>query len=140
MLRPWSAILGLVIAFLFLGATTITGDPVYDAAGSICIGVVLIVVALFVAHRIQSLLVGRSAEPALVAAIDRAIAEDPMIAELLNTITLQFGPRVMLAAKIRMQPGIPVEQVVSGINSLERRIRDEFPEIGWCFIEPDCEE
>lgn len=134
-----AAIVGLLIAFLFLSATTLTGNAEYDAIGSICIGVVLIIVALFVANRIQSLLVGRSAEPALVRSIERFIEDDAMTEQLFNIITLQFGPRVMLAAKIGMRSGISIDQAVAGINSLERRIREEFPEVGWCFVEPDCE-
>jgi divalent metal cation (Fe/Co/Zn/Cd) transporter len=43
----------------------------------------------------------------------------------------------MLAAKIKMRPDLNVETAVEHINALERRIRERFPEIGWCFIEPD---
>jgi divalent metal cation (Fe/Co/Zn/Cd) transporter len=129
----------LVIAFVFVYLTMITGDPVYDAIGSICIGGVLILVALFIGIRIQSLIVGRSAEPDLQILIDNAIREHEYIEEVLNTITLQFGPKVMLAAKIRMKSGINIDQTVAGINALERSIKQNFPEVGWCFIEPDSE-
>jgi hypothetical protein len=43
----------------------------------------------------------------------------------------------MLAIKIRMGTGMPIEQAVECINDLERRMRAKFPEIGWCFVEPD---
>jgi|TARA_Y100000310_G_scaffold159226_1_gene158769 cation diffusion facilitator family transporter len=132
-----AAIVGLIVAFVFVLLSSVTGNVTYDAVGSICIGVVLIVVAIFVAIRIQSLLVGRSAEPDLQRLLQETIVADDLIEEVLNTITMQFGPKVMLAAKIRMRNGIPIEQVVAGINSLERVIRERFPEIGWCFIEPD---
>jgi cation diffusion facilitator family transporter len=132
-----AAIAGLIIAFVFVLLSSVTGNATYDAMGSICIGVVLIVVAVFIAIRIQSLLVGRSAEPDLQRLLQETIMADELIEEVLNTITLQFGPKVMLAAKIRMRNGIPIEQVVAGINSLERVIKERFPEIGWCFIEPD---
>ncbi len=133
-----AALVGLALAFVFLGGTALTGDPLYDALGSICIGLVLIVVSIFVAIRIKSLIVGKSAEPELRALMDQIIQADPAIDELLNTITLQVGPKIMLAAKIRMQPGLPVEEVVAHINALEARLKDEVPEIGWCFMEPDC--
>jgi cation diffusion facilitator family transporter len=132
-----AAIVGLVIAFVFVYLTMITGNPVYDAIGSICIGCVLILVALFVGIRIQSLLVGRSAEPGLQMLLDQTIAEHENIEEVLNTITLQFGPKVMLAAKIRMKSGINIEQTVAGINALEKSIKRKFPEVGWSFVEPD---
>jgi divalent metal cation (Fe/Co/Zn/Cd) transporter len=99
--------------------------------------VVLIVVALWMAARIRTLLIGRSAEEDIRKGIERIIDEDPSIEELLNAITLQFGPRIMLAAKIRMRAGLPIELAVERINELERRMKAAFPDIGWCFIEPD---
>lgn len=132
-----AAIVGMVIAFGFILLTYITGNPVFDAIGSVCIGVVLIIVASFVAVRIQSLLIGRSAEPDLERLIVETIEADDSIVELLNTITIQFGPKIMLAAKIRMKAGISIDQAVIRINRLEVRIKERFPEVGWCFVEPD---
>jgi cation diffusion facilitator family transporter len=132
-----AALLGLAIAFLFVLCAMLTGNPVFDAAGSIVIGVVLILVALWIAARIRALLIGRSAEEDIRKGIERIIDEDPSIEALLNAITLQFGPQIMLAAKIRMRPGLPIELAVERINELEKRMKAAFPEIGWCFIEPD---
>ncbi len=132
-----AALLGLALAFIFVLCALLTGNPVFDAAGSIVIGVVLIVVALWMAARIRTLLIGRSAEEDIRMGIERIIDEDPSIEELLNAITLQFGPRIMLAAKIRMRAGLPIELAVERINELERRMKAAFPDIGWCFIEPD---
>jgi cation diffusion facilitator family transporter len=132
-----AALAGLVIAFVFVWLAAATGDTRYDAIGSISIGLVLILVAVFIATRIRSLLIGKSAEPDLVKRIDDLIAADPAIETLLNTITLQMGPKVMLAAKVRMQPGLTIEVAVRQINELERRIKETCPEVGWCFVEPD---
>jgi divalent metal cation (Fe/Co/Zn/Cd) transporter len=132
-----AAIFGLVIAFCFLGLATITGDTRYDAAGSICIGVVLIIVSAFVGWRIKALIVGRSAEPDVREAIDAVLAADENVERVFRTLTLQFGPKVMLAAKIALRPGISVEEAVAQINALERRLRAQVPQLGWCFVEPD---
>jgi cation diffusion facilitator family transporter len=133
-----AALVGLVLAFLFLGATALTGELVYDALGSVAIGVVLIIVSLFVANRIRGLIVGRSAEPELQQLVGDIIRGDPMIERLLNMITVQVGPKVVLAAKISMKPGLTVAEAVEHINALEDRLKAEAPEIGWCFMEPDC--
>ncbi len=133
-----AALIGLVLAFAFLGLSALTGNPTFDAFGSIAIGAVLITVSAFVAWRIRSLLVGRSAEPALVALIDEIIAADPAIDELLNSITIQFGPDVMLAAKLRFVPDLTVADAVDRINALEVRIKERAPAVRWCFIEPDA--
>ena len=135
-----AALFGLALAFVFLGLATVTGNTVFDATGSICIGVVLIVVSVFVATRIKSLIVGRSAEPEVRARIDAILAGDEHITRVFNTMTLQFGPKVMLAAKIALRPGISIDHAIDHINALERRLRQAVPQLGWCFIEPDNED
>ena len=132
-----AALIGLGLAFVFLSVAAVTGNPIYDAIGSMCIGVVLIIISAFLSARVRSLLVGRSADPILREVIDRIIAEDDAVEELLNTITLQFGADTMLAAKIRMRPGADLSEAVRCINALERRLKQEVPQIKWCFIEPD---
>lgn len=135
-----AALVGLVLALAFVALAMLTGNPVFDAIGSITIGVVLVCVSIFVAVRIKGLIVGRSAEEDLQRAIRDEIAADPAICDLFNAITLQMGPQVMLAAKVRMAPGLPVEEAARHINQLERHLKARFPEIQWCFIEPDVED
>ncbi len=135
-----AALVGLVLALVFLSLTVLTGNLAFDAAGSVAIGVVLVGVSLFVAQRIRGLIVGRSAEPELRELIERIINADPAIERLLNTITIQVGPRVMLAAKIAMRPGLGLAEAMARINELERRLKAEAPQIGWCFVEPDTED
>jgi|TARA_Y100001949_G_scaffold167040_1_gene164329 cation diffusion facilitator family transporter len=131
------AILGLIIAFVFVLISGITGDPVYDALGSISIGVILIIISIFIGWRIKALIIGRSAEPDLVELIDSIIKEDDSIEKLLNTITMQFGPDIMLAAKLKMKTGLSIEETVKQINELEDEIQRQVPTVKWCFIEPD---
>ena len=135
-----AAILGLVFAFAFVLAATLTGNPIYDAYASICIGVILITISAFVGWRIKALIVGHSAEPELQALIETIVAEDENIDACLNTITLQFGPQVMLALKLKMKPGISIETAVAHINALEKKIREQVPTVAWCFAEPDIVE
>ena len=132
-----AALVGLGLAFGFVALTAATGNPQFDAMGSIAIGIVLILVAIFIAIRIKGLIVGRSAEEDVENAIRQEIDTDPKILRLLNALTMQFGPQVMLAAKVQMNPGISIEEAVDHINQLEVRIKQKFPEIAWCFIEPD---
>jgi divalent metal cation (Fe/Co/Zn/Cd) transporter len=105
--------------------------------GSICIGIVLIVISAFVGWRVRSLLLGRSADPEIQGAIDEIICEAEHIECVFNTITIQFGPDTMLAAKVKMQPGLDIESAVRAINSLERELKARIPNLEWCFIEPD---
>jgi len=132
-----AALLGLALAFVFVSLAIVTGDPVFDALGSMCIGVVLVVISVFLSARVRSLLVGTSADPLIRDAIDKIISEDDAVEELLNTITIQFGPDTMLAAKIRMNADVDLKTAIQSINTLERRLKQDVPELKWCFIEPD---
>jgi cation diffusion facilitator family transporter len=132
-----AAQLGLIFALGFLVLAMVTGDPFYDAMGSICIGIVLIVISVFVATRIGSLLVGRSADPDIQAAIDAIIDEQEEIEFCFNTITMQFGPDTMLAAKIKMRSELSIDEAVDSINALERELKERVPNLKWCFVEPD---
>ena len=129
--------LGLVLALCFLIIAAITGDPTYDALGSICIGVVLLVISVFVAWRVKSLLVGRSADPEIQEAIDAIISNQKGIEHVFNTITIQFGPDTMLAVKVKMNPDLNINEAVAHINALERELKERIPKLKWCFVEPD---
>ncbi len=132
-----AALLGLVIALAFVSLASMTGKTTYDALGSISIGIVLLVVSVFVAARVRSLLVGRSADPLIQKAIDNIIGQQPDIEKVFNIITIQFGPDTMLAAKIKIRSGMDIDAAVMSINALERRLKEEIPNLEWCFIEPD---
>jgi len=132
-----AALLGLLIALTFLSIASLTGNTMFDAFGSISIGVVLLTVSLFVALRVRSLLVGRSADPEIQEAIEALINKDPDIEKVFNTITMQFGPDTMLAAKIKIRSGLDIDSAVQVINALEHRLKEEIPNLEWCFIEPD---
>ena len=129
--------IGLVFALGFLVTAAMTGNPIYDALGSICIGFVLIVISIFIAWRIRALLVGRSADPEIQEMIDEIIGRHDGIDFVFNIITIQFGPDTMLAAKIKICDGMTIEAAVDNINSLERELKERIPKLKWCFIEPD---
>jgi cation diffusion facilitator family transporter len=135
-----AALVGLALAFMFVGLAALTGNGIYDAIGSIVIGLVLVSVSIFVALRIKGLIVGRSAEEDLQEALRAEIDADPDIDELFHAITLQMGPQVMLAIKVRMRAGLSLDTAIERLNALEARIKAKFPEVAWCFVEPDIDD
>lgn len=132
-----AALLGLILALVFVSLASLTGNPIYDAIGSMCIGVVLIVVSVFLTLRVRSLLVGRSADPLIQEAIEKVINENDNIEQVFNTITMQFGPDTMLATKIKLVSGIDLDTAINDINELEIRLKQEIPKLKWVFVEPD---
>jgi len=128
-----AALLGRISKTLLIRLTR----PVYDAMGSICIGVVLLIISAFVAWRVRSLLVGRWADPEVQAAIEEIIEADPDIIMVFNTITIQFGPDTMLAVKVKMDPDLTINEAIEYTNDLERNLKERIPKLKWCFVEPD---
>ncbi len=135
-----AALVGLVLAFVFVALAILTGNTVFDAIGSICIGIVLLTISVLLVVRVKSLLVGRSADPQIQQAIAGIIRRQPDIEQVFNTITMQFGPDTMLAAKIRLRSGLDIDTAVALINGLERELKARIPELRWCFVEPDTED
>jgi len=132
-----AAVLGLIVAFVFVVLAHVTHNPVFDAAGSIVIGVILLLVSFFLILRMKDLLLGKSADPDIQEAIRRHIAGDPQIQDVLNIITVQMGPYIMLAGKLKLKAGLDATGACAAINSLEAALKQRFPEIKWSFIEPD---
>lgn len=133
-----AATLGLVFAIAALGVASLTGDSRWDAVGSICIGVVLVGVAIFLAVEVKSLLVGEAADPSIEAATRELIAHQTGIEELLELITVQQGPgEVMAAMKLRFSSTLTADEVCDAINRFEASLRGRCPEVKWCFVEPD---
>jgi divalent metal cation (Fe/Co/Zn/Cd) transporter len=132
-----AALLGLVIALAAVLLTMFTGNPVFDALGTLAIGVLLVLVAFFVAIEVKALLIGQSAEPELKAAVNAFLEQRPEIARLFNVITMQLGPDVMVAIKAEMRGDLRARELVEAINTIEGDMKAAFPEIRWSFFEPD---
>ena len=132
-----AALGGLTLALVFIGISMITGNPMWDAIGSICIGVLLVLVAVLVGVEVKALLVGQSAEPQVLSRLRAHIESQPEVAQVYSLITQQLGSEIMVAVKARMQPTASDLALIGAINSVERSIRSVFPQVRWIFFEPD---
>ena len=135
-----AALLGLVFALIAVLATWVTGNPLWDALGTIAIGVLLIVVAVFVAVEVKDLLIGQSVEPRLQDEMEVFLGSRDEIAEVYNLLTMQFGPDAMVAVKARMAPTGSESGLIEAVNRVEHDFRDRFPMTTWLFFEPDLED
>ena len=132
-----AALGGLTLALGFIGLSMVTGNPMWDAVGSIGIGVLLVLVAVLVGIEVKALLVGQSAEPQVLARLRAHIEAQPEVAQVYSLITQQLGSEIMVAVKARMQPMESDLALIGAINAVERRIRGEFTQVRWIFFEPD---
>jgi cation diffusion facilitator family transporter len=131
-----AALLGLALALMAVLITIATGNPMWDALGSIAIGVVLILVAAGIGYEIKGLLIGQSADPETVARLREFLEKQEHVDTVLRILTLQLGTSLMVALKVKMNSASAAE-MVAAINRAERALRAEFPEIQWLFFEPD---
>ena len=131
-----AALLGLVLALAAILITIFTGNPVWDALGSMAIGVVLILVAIGIGIQIKGLLIGQSADPDTEARLRSLLQTQEGVEKIYKLLTLQLGGTLMVAVKVKMSATATAE-LVADINRAEAALRAEFPEIQWLFFEPD---
>jgi cation diffusion facilitator family transporter len=131
-----AALLGLAFALVAILLTVFTGDPLWDAIGSMSIGALLIVVAIGIGVEIKALLIGQSAEPQTEARLREFLLKQDGVEKVYRLITLQLGTSLMVAVKARMR-ATTINEAVTAINRAENALRAEFPEVQWLFFEPD---
>jgi cation diffusion facilitator family transporter len=132
-----AALLGLCVAALAIGATMLTGNPIFDALGTLMIGALLLIVAVLLAIEVKALLIGQGVEPRRRAELLAFLTDRPEVAEVLNLITLQMGPDVMVAVKARMMPVASDRLLIDAINTVELAMKTRFDDVRWSFFEPD---
>jgi len=132
-----AALAGLSLALIAVLATIVAGNPLFDALGTIAIGVVLVLVAITVGIEVKSLLIGESADPDTISALRVFLAGRPEVAEIYSLITLQLGTDLMVSAKVRMQKMTTAIDLIEDINRVECELKMTFPQIRWIFFEPD---
>jgi divalent metal cation (Fe/Co/Zn/Cd) transporter len=128
---------GLCFALVAVGFSMITGNPIYDALGSIVIGFLLVLIAVFIGIEIQGLLIGQGVEPDVKADMKMFLEQRHEIQQVFNLLTLQLGSDVMVAVKARMEGFASAEELVSAINQCEKAFKHAYPQVLWLFFEPD---
>ncbi|HET8588657.1 MAG TPA: cation diffusion facilitator family transporter [Nakamurella sp.] len=138
LLEDIAALAGLVLALVGVVATVITGDGVYDGAGTVAIGVLLIGVALILGVEVKSLLVGEGASPADAEAIRTAVLGAPGVQRVIHMRTLYLGPdELMVGVKIGVAATSAAADVAAAIDQVERQVRAAVPAARVIYVEPD---
>ena len=138
LLEDMAALLGLVLAFGGVGLTVLTGDPIWDAIGTLAIGVLLVLVAVILGAETSSLLVGEGATADDTEKIESALGSTRGVNSIIHMKTLYLGPEeLMVAAKIAVDVDITGKDIAAIINDAEARIRAEVPTARVIYLEPD---
>jgi cation diffusion facilitator family transporter len=139
LLEDAGALFGLVLALMGVGLSTITGDPVWDAIGTICIGVLLGVIAVILIVEMKSLLIGEGSAPAELDVITSQLAAGK-VQRVIHIRTQYIGPdELLVAAKIALNPGLTISEVAEAIDDAEQRVRNKVPSARLIYLEPDLD-
>lgn len=139
LLEDAGALFGLVLALMGVGLSTITGNPVWDAVGTICIGVLLGVIAVILIVEMKSLLIGEGAAPAELDVIVDQLAAGK-VQRVIHIRTQYIGPdELLVAAKIALNPGLTIAEVAGAIDDAEQRVRNKVPAARLIYLEPDLD-
>ncbi|TXC90369.1 cation diffusion facilitator family transporter [Streptomyces sp. ISID311] len=138
LLEDFGALVGLVLALGGVGLTVATGDGIWDGIGTMCIGALLVLIALVLAAETKSLLLGEAAGPEQVAKIREAVVDGDVVTGVIHMRTLHLGPEELLvAAKIAVRHDDTATQVARAIDAAEARIRAAVPIARVIYLEPD---
>jgi cation diffusion facilitator family transporter len=137
-LEDLAALIGLLLAFGGVGLTVLTGDPMWDAIGTLAIGVLLVLVAVILGAETSSLLVGEGATASDTEKIETALNDTRGVNSIIHMKTLYLGPEeLMVAAKIAVEENITGKDIAAIIDDAESRIRAEVPTARVIYLEPD---
>ena len=140
LLEDAGALAGLVLALFGVSAATITGDSKWDGLGAMGVGVLLIVIAIFLAIEMTSMLVGESALPQEEARIRAALEGSGLVDRVIHLRTLHVGPdELLVAAKIAVTHSATAEDIARGIDAAEKALRAVVPNASYVFLEPDLD-
>jgi cation diffusion facilitator family transporter len=140
LLEDLGALIGLVLALLGVGLTVVTGNPAFDALGTISIGVLLGVIAIILIVEMKSLLIGEGATGPVLSTIVSQLESVPEVQRVIHIKTQYLGPEELLvAAKVALTPGLPVEAVARAIDQAEGKIREAVPDARMIYLEPDLD-
>lgn len=131
-----AALAGLSVAFvgIFLGHQFNSHYP--DAVASIIIGLILALVAIFLAYESKSLLVGETADSKTVEGIRALVLAHPAVQTMRRPLTMHFGPNeILLSLDVQFQPQLQASKLVKVIDELEMSIHEKYPTVSQIFIE-----
>lgn len=133
-----AALIGLAIAGLGVWASHHYGDPRIDGVASIAIGFILAGVAILLAREAKGLLIGESADPAMISAVWMILDKRPQISAVNHVRTIHTAPdAVFVAISADFDDDLPMGQAEALIEDIEREMKARIPELTSIYIRPE---
>ena len=131
-----AALLGLIIALGGIALGQVTGNPAFDGGASVLIGVLLGLVALFLAVESKGLLIGESAGSDVVEGIRGLIGLNKDVQRVSEILTMHMGPEYILVnISLYVSPTVDRARVHQVFENIDRDVKHHFPHVKRVFIE-----
>ena len=136
LLEDTAALLGLMVALVGIALAEILDMPVLDGVASLVIGGLLALAAVMLAYETKALLIGEAADPEVVAGLRKIADQDERILRINEALTTHLGPHDVLAnLSLDFADELSAAEVEGAISEMERRIKEQYPQIRRVFIE-----
>jgi cation diffusion facilitator family transporter len=137
LLEDSAAIIGLVLAALGLLLRQITGNDLWDGIAALAIAALLIGVAFELARTNMGLLIGKQANPDLVAEIESVLSEQDDILAVVEVRTMLVGTsKVLVCARVDFSDSVSATEAEAATVRLHDVLSERFAEVEDVFIEP----
>ena len=138
LLEDIGAEVGLLVAVAGLTMASVTDNPRWDAAGSIAIGLLLVVIAIILAIEMKGLLIGESASDENLDTINASLSGSDNVLGIIHLRTMHLGPdQLLVAAKVEFEHELDLKGLATAINGAEANLRAAVPIATTIYIEPD---
>lgn len=136
LLEDFGALVGLTLAFVGVSLAALTGNVIWDAAATLAIGCLLLVISFVLVLEMRSLLLGESATSQQVRQIEQALVGEGLD-QLIHLRTMHLGPEELLvAANVGVDPSATADAVAGSIDAAKSRVQAQVPGARLIFIEP----
>lgn len=134
-----AAILGLVAALVGIVLTQATGNPLFDGAASIVIGLILGITAVLLARETKGLLVGEAADSEVVQAIREIVRKGKCVEHVNEVLTLHMGPDyIVTTVSLDFVDRVSAGDVEQAVLEMEVAIKERVPQVKKVFIEAEA--
>ncbi|SFN46402.1 cation diffusion facilitator family transporter [Salegentibacter flavus] len=131
-----AALAGLLVAMLGIFLSQQLQNPYFDGASSILIGLILLIVATFLARESKGLLLGESASPDVMVSLEKILKRNINIKDWAVPQTMHFGPESIFAViEIELADDIKLLQAEQTMESLRLEIKNKIPQINQVVIQ-----
>ena len=137
LLENGAAMAGIIAAAVGVFVAQLTGNPFYDGAASVVIGIILAITAFILAYESKGLLIGEAADPELVQALHALVCSKPGVVGVGDVLTVHSSPdQITAMINVDFEDSITAGDAERIVETVEREVHERWPEVRRLFVRP----